>query len=128
MSGSADHPTILLVEDNETIRNAFGILLEDSGYRVVQAGTGREALEVAESEKPDLILMDLGLPDGNGLEVTRKLKANPATRASIVVALTGRALETDEQACLAAGCAGYMSKPIDTEQLLGRIPIYLGRP
>jgi len=117
--------TILLVEDNETIRRAFGILLEDSGYRVVEAGTGGEALSQAELNPPHLILMDLGLPDINGLEVTRRLKANPSTSASVVVALTGRALETDRAACLAAGCAGYLSKPINTEQLLRAIPIYL---
>ncbi len=70
-------PCILLVEDNETIRHAFAILLEDSGYDVLQAGSGAEALEIATREHPDLVLMDLGLPDINGLEVTRRLKAEP---------------------------------------------------
>jgi two-component system, cell cycle response regulator DivK len=118
-------PLILLVEDNETIRNAFGILLEESGYRVLQAGTGVEAISIAEATPPDLVLMDLGLPDLNGLEVTRTLKANPLTRNAAVVALTGRALQTDQDACLAAGCIGYLAKPIDTEQLLRRIPEFL---
>ena len=117
--------TILLVEDNETIRHAFSILLEDSGYRVLQAGTGEEALGVAKRDRPDLVLMDLGLPDVNGLEVTRRLKADPATSASVVVALTGRALETDQAECLAAGCAGYIAKPIDSENLLRTLPDYL---
>lgn len=119
--------TILLVEDNETIRRAFAILLEDSGYRVVEAGSGQRALEVARSDRPALALMDLGLPDINGLEVTRRLKADPETRDMVVVALTGRALETDQDACLAAGCAGYLSKPVDTERLLRAIPEFLGR-
>lgn len=118
-------PLILLVEDNDTIRHAFGILLEESGYRVEAAASGAEALRRSEEEPPDLVLMDLGLPDLNGLEVTRRMLSNPRTRATVVVALTGRALETDREACLAAGCAGYLSKPIDTAQLLRRIPEYL---
>jgi two-component system cell cycle response regulator DivK len=117
--------TILLVEDNETIRHAFSILLEDSGYRVLQAGTGEQALGVARRDRPDLVLMDLGLPDINGLEVTRRLKSDPETRGSVVVALTGRALETDQAECLAAGCAGYIAKPIDSENLLRTLPDYL---
>ena len=112
---------ILLVEDNETIRNAFAILLEDSGYEVDQAGTGSQAVERARANLPHLILMDLGLPDGNGLEFTRKIKSDPATRDVIVIALTGRALETDQAACLAAGCSGYLAKPVNAEELLGRI-------
>jgi two-component system, cell cycle response regulator DivK len=120
-------PRILLVEDNETIRHAFTILLEESGYEVRQAGSGGQALGVAEASRPDLILMDLGLPDMSGLDVTRRLKSNPATRDVVVVALTGRALETDQQACFDAGCAGYLAKPVDTEQLLRRIPEFLGR-
>jgi two-component system cell cycle response regulator DivK len=117
--------TILLVEDNETIRHAFSILLEDSGYRVLQAGTGEEALAAAKRDRPQLVLMDLGLPDLSGLEVTRRLKADPETRAVIVVALTGRALETDQNECLAAGCTAYLSKPIDSEKLLRRLPEFL---
>jgi two-component system cell cycle response regulator DivK len=122
---TADKPLILLVEDNETIRNAFSILLEESGYRVTQASSGAEALAVPDREVPDLVLMDLGLPDMNGLEVTRQLKSEKSTREVPVIALTGRALETDQEACLAAGCAGYLSKPINTEQLLRQIPEFL---
>jgi CheY-like chemotaxis protein len=118
-------PTILLVEDNETIRHAFTLLLQENGYQVDQAGTGAEAIARAEAAPPDLILMDLGLPDMNGLDVTRRLKANPLTRDAVVVALTGRALETDQAACVAAGCAGYLAKPIDTEQLMRRLPEFL---
>ena len=125
MAAAVAVPTILLVEDNETIRNAFGVLLEESGYRIEQAETGEEALVKARARPPDLILMDLGLPDMNGLEVTRRLKADPLTRSSVVVALTGRALETDQRACLEAGCAGYLSKPIDSGNLLRKIPEYL---
>lgn len=121
----APGPLILLVEDNTTIRDAFAILLAESGYRVLEAGTGAEALERATRDLPDLILMDLGLPDFSGLEVTRRLRAHGPTRDIPVVALTGRALETDQAACLAAGCTGYLSKPVDTRKLLRTIPEYL---
>ena len=127
MSSAAGGARILLVEDNETIRRAFAILLEESGYGVLQAGSGHEALDICRAELPDLVLMDLGLPDLSGLEVTRRLKADPATRHVVFVAVTGRALETDQEACFAAGCTGYITKPIDTRALLERIPEYLGR-
>jgi CheY-like chemotaxis protein len=112
---------ILIVEDSELIRHAFGILLEESGYRVLEAANGREALDAAEAELPDLILMDMGLPDMAGLSVTHKLQANPATRDARIVALTGRALDTDEAACRAAGCIGYLVKPVQAEELLKQI-------
>jgi CheY-like chemotaxis protein len=120
-------PCILLVEDNDTIRDAFAFLLRETGYNVAQAANGGQALEIAAREQPDLILLDLGLPDLNGLEVTRRLKAQEATRGIVVVALTGRALESDHQACIDAGCADYLSKPINTADLLRKIPGYLGR-
>jgi two-component system, cell cycle response regulator DivK len=113
--------TVLLVEDNETIRHAFRILLEDSGYAVMEAGSGQEALDQADAEPPAVILLDLGLPDINGLDVTRRLRASQRTRDVPVIALTGRALETDEHACLAAGCTAYLSKPIDSAGLLRKI-------
>jgi two-component system, cell cycle response regulator DivK len=117
---------ILLVEDNEAIRVAFSILLEETGYRVALAANGGEAIDAARREQPDLILMDLGLPDLNGLEVTRRLKADEATRHLVVVAITGRTLESDGQACIAAGCAGFLPKPVDAAHLLRKIPEFLG--
>lgn len=123
---SGDHgPMILLVEDNETIRNAFGVLLEETGYRVCKAATGAEALELARTERPSLVLMDLGLPDMHGLDVTRKLKDGKETQHLSVVALTGRALDDDEEACLAAGCSGYLSKPVESSQLLAKIAEFI---
>lgn len=124
-TGEQRAPLLLLVEDNETIRNAFSILLEENGYRVLQAATGREALRSAAEDDPDLILLDLGLPDIGGLQVASTLKAQEETRHIPIVALTGRALETDQDACRAAGCAGYLTKPINTEELLRRVPEYL---
>ena len=113
--------TVLLVEDNETIRHAFRILLEDSGYEVLEAASGQEALDHAEAGPPSVILLDLGLPDISGLDVTRRLRAGDRTRNVPVIALTGRALETDETACLEAGCTAYLSKPIDSAGLLRKI-------
>lgn len=116
---------ILLVEDNETIRNAFSLLLEESGYEILQAATGRLALDSAVADQPHLVLLDLGLPDMSGLDVVRTLAADPRTSNIPVVALTGRALKTDEDACRAAGCVGYLTKPINTHHLLQEIPRYL---
>lgn len=127
MSPAPPSERILLVEDNDTIRGAFAILLEDSGYDVLQAATGEEALTISHDRQPHLILMDLGLPDAHGLEVTRKLSRDPATSHIPIVALTGRALETDQNACFEAGCVGYLSKPVDTKQLLTRIPEFMGK-
>ena len=127
MSDPNAEPKILLVEDNETIRHAFRILLEDSGYAVIEASSGDEALRQAEAVAPDVILMDLGLPDISGLEVTRRLRAAERTRETVVIALTGRALETDENACIEAGCTAYISKLIDSAGLLRKIGECLGR-
>ncbi|HEU4883156.1 MAG TPA: response regulator, partial [Longimicrobium sp.] len=99
--------TVLLVEDSDAIRDAFTILLEDAGYTVLGAETGGEALRLAEERVPDLVLLDMGLPDMTGLEVVRRLKAAPHTASIAVVALTGRDEEADRRACLAAGCAAY---------------------
>lgn len=113
-----------MVEDNETIRHAFRILLEDSGYAVIEAASGEEALQRAEDGLPDLILLDLGLPDINGLEVARRLRSAERGCDVPMIALTGRALETDEDACLAAGCTAYISKPIDSAGMLRKIGEY----
>jgi two-component system, cell cycle response regulator DivK len=123
--GSTRRRTILLVEDNDTIRGAFSILLEEGGYSVLQACSGEEAMEMADREVPDLVLMDIGLPDVNGLEVTRRLKAEEKTRSVPIVALTGRTLESDLNACRAAGCDGYLTKPIDAARLLAELPGFM---
>lgn len=125
MSDVGNEALVLLVEDNETIRNAFSILLEEHGFQVLQAAGGGEALRLAAERIPDLILLDLGLPDIKGLEVARTLKGQAETRGIPIVALTGRALETDQEACLAAGCSGYLTKPINTEELLRRVPEFI---
>jgi two-component system, cell cycle response regulator DivK len=116
-----DRPLVLLVEDNEAIRGAFSVLLEESGYRMDEAGTGADALRCAARSRPHLILMDLGLPDMNGLEAVRRLKAQAETRDIPIVALTGRTLDADEQACRDAGCAAYFAKPVSSQALLGKL-------
>ncbi len=117
--------SILLVEDSEAIRTAFTILLEDAGYRVMGAGMGGEALRMAGEQAPDLVLLDMGLPDMSGLEVVRRLKGDPATAGIPVVALTGRDEDADRQACLAAGCAAYLVKPVDTQRLVRDLPGFM---
>jgi DNA-binding response OmpR family regulator len=116
---------VLVVEDSEPIRHAYTILLEDSGYAVSAAGTGGEALRLAADAAPDLVLLDLGLPDMRGLDVALRLKANAATARIPVVALTGRDDDADRDALLAAGCAAYLVKPVDTRTLLRSIPGYI---
>jgi two-component system, cell cycle response regulator DivK len=117
--------TVLLVEDSEPIRAAFTILLEDAGYTVLGTGTGREALRLSAEHLPDLLLLDMGLPDMSGLEVVRQLKAGDATRDAAVVAVTGRDEDADRQACLSAGCAAYLVKPVDLQRLLRDLPGYI---
>jgi len=116
---------ILLVEDNQTILEAFSILLTESGYPVITAASGKDALELAAEHSPGLVLLDLGLPDMNGLEVVRALKSAKSTAGIPVIAITGHALDTDREACLAAGCVGYVTKPVDTRKLLALIPSHL---
>lgn len=118
-------PRVLVVEDSDAIRTAFTILLEECGYAVTAAATGADALRLAAERPPALVLLDLGLPDISGLDVLRQLKADAATRAVPVVALTGRADDADRAALLAAGCAAYLVKPVDTRQLIADLPGYI---
>jgi CheY-like chemotaxis protein len=113
--------SILIIEDNETNLRLFKYLLTSKGYVVHGAGDGRAALLHLQSSRPQLILMDLQLPGTDGYELTRKLKADPAFREIPVVALTAYAMRGDEEKALAAGCAGYITKPIDTHTFPVRI-------
>jgi CheY-like chemotaxis protein len=125
MGGSA---TVLLVEDEPLLRGAFRALLEVSGYRVLEAGTGQEALDRAAEELPDLVLLDLGLPDGDGLEVARKLRQREETRTTPIVAMTGRSGRDTPGECAAAGCTDHLVKPISPRELVRRIPAWLEPP
>jgi len=114
-------PSVLLVEDSEAIRTAYTILLEETGYTVYAAEEGVEALRIAGEHAPDLVLMDMGLPGMDGLDVVRALKGSPATAAIPVIALTGRDDAQSRRACMEAGCAEYLIKPIHTHTLLRAI-------
>lgn len=126
MTAPAPEPQVLLVEDNDAIRGAFTALLESSGYRVVGAPNGADALRLAGEDCPDLVILDLGLPDVNGLEVARALRRAPETARIPIVALTGQALETHREASLASGCSVYLTKPVDTHELLRIIGEFTG--
>lgn len=114
--------SILLVEDDPLLRQAFRLLLEDAGYRVQEAGTAAEALTSVAAEPPDLVLLDLGLPDRPGLEVAREVSGNPATSHIPIVALTGRVGVAEQRACMEAGCTQYLTKPVEPRELLRRLP------
>jgi CheY-like chemotaxis protein len=118
--------TVLLVEDSDAIRDAFTILLEDAGYTVLGAGTGAEALRLAGEHLPDLVLLDMGLPDMTGLDVVRAIKGDARTAGISVVAVTGRDEASDRKACLAAGCAAYIVKPVNTQKLVRDLPGFMG--
>ena len=116
---------ILVVEDVDFNRDLLVQLLEED-YEVIEAVNGQEGVEVAERERPDLILMDLSLPVMDGWEATRQLKANDNLRSIPVIALTGHAMKGDEEKALAAGCDDYLVKPLDEDELIAKIQKYLG--
>ena len=109
---------ILLVEDNELNRDMLSRRLEHRGYEVVMAADGVEGIEMARRELPDIILMDLSLPEIDGWQATQVLKSGEATRAIPVVALTAHAMVGDLEKALAAGCDAYAVKPVDLPHLL----------
>ena len=118
-------PKILLVEDNEMNRDMLSRRLARKGYEVVCAVNGAEGVTMASSESPDLILMDLSLPVMDGWDATRMIKADDATRAIPVIALTAHAMDGDEQKARDAGCDDYDTKPIEFPRLLGKIEALL---
>jgi CheY-like chemotaxis protein len=114
-------PKILLVEDNEMNRDMLSRRLRRKGYVVAMALDGQSALEMSQTEAPDLILMDIGLPVLDVWEATRRLKADPATRHIPVIALTALAMSSDREKALEIGCDDYESKPIELPRLLAKI-------
>ena len=117
---------ILLVEDNEMNRDMLSRRLERKGFEVVMAVDGKAGVDMASSESPDLILMDLSLPIIDGWEATRQIKADAATKQIPVIALTAHAMAGDEQKALEVGCDDYDTKPVDLKRLLGKIENFLG--
>ena len=118
-------PRILLVEDNEMNRDMLSRRLARKKYEVLVAVDGGEGVEMAASESPDLILMDMSLPVIDGWEATRRVKASPQTRAIPVIALTAHAMSGDREKALEAGCDDYDTKPIELPRLLGKIETLL---
>ncbi len=112
---------ILLVEDNELNRDMLSRRLRSHGFEVIVATDGAAGISAATTARPDLVLMDMSLPEIDGWEVTRRLKAVPATRSIPVLALTAHAMVTDREKALGAGCDDYDTKPVDIERLLGKI-------
>ena len=118
---------ILLVEDNEMNRDMLSRRLTRAGHDVLIAVDGQQGLDLARTEAPDIVLMDMSLPVIDGWEATRRLRAEPATTALPVIALTAHAMDGDQARALAAGCNDYDTKPVDLPRLLGKITALLGR-
>src|SRR5215475_1180094 len=118
--------TVLIVEDNELNMKLFNDLLDAHGYHTLQARSGIEALKIARERRPDLILMDIQLPEVSGLEVTRWLKDDEELREIPVVAVTAFAMKGDEQRIRQGGCEAYLSKPISVGTFLETVRRYLG--
>ncbi len=117
---------ILLVEDNEMNREMLSRRLAKRGFEIAFAVTGQEAIEKAISEVPDLILMDLSLPDVDGWEATSRIKGQPATASIPVIALTAHAMSGDREKALKAGADDYDTKPVEFTRLLQKIEFFLG--
>jgi two-component system cell cycle response regulator DivK len=119
---------VLVVEDDPFNMKLFSAMVGSQGYDVLQAVDGRSALDLARRHHPDLIIMDLKLPDMSGLDVTRSLKADAATRDIAIVATTAHALRGDEGEIQASGCDGYMAKPIAVSDFLELIEELITEP
>ena len=121
-------PKILLVEDNEPSRDALGRRLQRRGYEVVLAVDGQEAVSTAHAVKPDLVLMDLGLPVIDGWEATRQLKADASTQHIPIIVLSAHAMTNDREQALMAGADDFDSKPVHFERLVEKIEDILRQP
>ena len=116
---------ILVVEDQQDLREIARFALEGAGYEVVEAATGAEGIAKAESEHPDLVLMDIQLPLLDGYESTRRIKALPGLARTTVIAVSSFAMKGDEEKARAAGCDGYVTKPYSPKQLVDLIRQFL---
>jgi two-component system cell cycle response regulator DivK len=116
---------VLVVEDNETNLYLIRFILKKNGFEVIESINGDEGIKLAIREKPDLVLMDIQLPDINGLEVTKRIREFEVARDIPIIALTSYALAGDREKALAAGCTGYIEKPINPETFMAEIKKYL---
>jgi two-component system cell cycle response regulator DivK len=117
---------VLLVEDNEMNRDMLSRRLIRRGFQVVFATDGQQGIDLARSERPDVILMDMSLPIMDGWEASRRLKADDATRGVPVIALTAHAMSGDREKAIEAGCDDYDTKPVELDRLIGKIERLLG--
>jgi two-component system, cell cycle response regulator DivK len=118
-------PKILIVEDNEENRDSLSCLLQRRGFAIVTAADGKHGIAGALSEKPDVVLMDINMPEMDGWEATRQIKAATDTHDLPVIALTAYAMSGDRERALAAGCAEYHTKPVDLAKLVAQIEAIL---
>lgn len=125
MTDSEKRRRVLVVEDNPLNLELVRDILVVAGYDVLEAVDGTAGVEIARLEKPDLVLMDLQLPGLDGLEATRILRADPALRKTAIVALTAHAMRGEEERALAAGCDGFITKPIRIREFAGLVATYL---
>jgi two-component system cell cycle response regulator DivK len=117
--------TILYIEDNCENRLLVRRVLEAEGYRVIEAEDGLAGMDYVQSETPDLVLMDINLPELDGYEVTKRLKQSPAMAEVPVIAMTANVMKGDREKTIAAGCDGYIPKPIDIDSLPSQIAKFL---
>jgi CheY-like chemotaxis protein len=117
---------VLLVEDNEMNRDMLSRRLVRRGFQVVFAMDGQQGVDLARSERPDIILMDMSLPVIDGWEATRRVKADDATRSVPVIGLTAHAMAGDREKAIEAGCDDYDTKPVELDRLIGKIERLIG--
>jgi two-component system cell cycle response regulator DivK len=120
-------PRILVVEDNEDNRDSLSRRLERRGFEVLMAHDGKHGVEMAAAEKPDLILMDMNMPEMDGWEATRMIKSTPDAADVPVIALTAHAMTGDRERALESGCSDYHTKPVEFQKLLAQIETLLQR-
>ncbi len=116
---------VLLIEDNEANLYLFKFMLKKNSYEVIEASEGTKGVALAIKEKPDLIIMDIQLPDIDGLEATRLIRASEADTKTPIVAVTSYAMPVDREKTLAAGCTGYIEKPINPDTFISEIRKYV---
>jgi two-component system, cell cycle response regulator DivK len=122
-----DKGTILYVEDNIDNRTLVRRILLSEDYKLIEATNGAEALQVLENTKPDLILMDINMPDMDGYTLTAKIKSKPGFERVPILALTANVMRGDKEKTLEAGCDGYIQKPLDIDQLIKEVERFLAR-
>ena len=116
---------ILIVEDNEHNMYLISFILEKNGYETIKAVNGEEGFQLAMNEKPDIIIMDIQLPDINGLEVTKRIRASKVDGKIPIIAITSFAMSGDRKKALGAGCTGYIEKPINPDTIMAEIEKHL---